>query len=243
MPIIKLNAIGSTNTYLRELINTSMPKDYTVVMAKNQTNGRGQMGTHWVTQEGKNLTISVFKDTRAFYMKHPFGISMVVALALVKTLEHFSVPKIKIKWPNDILSDNKKICGILIENVIKKNKLIASIIGIGLNVNQTEFTNLPRASSLRLITGRTYDIDEILYIFLEHLKPYFEQLIQKDYSGLKIAFEANLFRKNKPSTFKDTEGNMFTGIIKSVTDSGSLQVLLEDDIVKAYDIKEVVLMH
>ncbi|GAA3579577.1 biotin--[acetyl-CoA-carboxylase] ligase [Snuella lapsa] len=243
MPIIKLNAIDSTNSYLRQLIVKENLEDFTAVIAEKQTDGRGQMGTVWESEAAKNLTFSVFKDITQQQLEYPFYISIVTSLALIQTLKSFSIPKLSVKWPNDILSENKKICGILIENVIKQNVVSASVIGIGLNVNQTAFNALPNASSLKEISGIVYDLDEVAYEVLKYLKKYFKILKKGRLKALKEEYEGHLFRKNKPSTFKDAEGLMFSGFIKHVTDSGMLQVLLEDDIVKAFDLKEITLLY
>ena len=133
MPIIKLDATDSTNSYLRKLSTVETVLDFTIVTAKYQTEGRGQMGTIWSSETSKNLTFSVFKDVSNMNLDFPFFISIVTSLAIIRTLETFSLPKLSIKWPNDILSEDKKVCGILIENVIKNNNINASIIGIGLN--------------------------------------------------------------------------------------------------------------
>ncbi|MDO5968788.1 biotin--[acetyl-CoA-carboxylase] ligase [Flavivirga aquimarina] len=244
MLIIKLNAIDSTNSYLRKLSAVEIVEDYTTVIAKKQTQGRGQMGTKWSSQTSKNLTFSVFKDVSEFCLEHPFYISVVTSLALLKTLQFFSIPRLSVKWPNDILSEDKKICGILIENVIKQNNINASIIGIGLNVNQTEFKNLPKASSLKTMTGKVFDLDEIVNKILENLEHYFLLLKKGHHDVLKKDYETYLFRKNKPSTFKDEEGMVFSGFIKGVSgSSGNLQVLLEDDIIKEFDLKTITLLY
>lgn len=243
MRTIKLNAIDSTNSYMRRLSYEENLEDYTIVTAEHQTNGRGQMGTIWSSENSKNLMFSVFKDTSKFNLEYPFLISIVTSLAILKALQSFSISKLSIKWPNDILSEDKKICGILIENVIKQNRLSNTIIGVGLNVNQTEFINLPKASSLKLITGNVFDLEEVLFETVKNLKYYFKILKKADYHTLQSTYEAHLFRKNKPSTFKDHKGFIFSGYIKSVTLSGSLQVLLEDNIIKEFDLKEVTLMY
>ena len=142
MNIIKLNAIDSTNTYLRQLSMTEVVEDFTVVTANHQTNGRGQMGTQWDSQVSKNLMVSVFKDVSHLDLECNFYISIVVSLSILEALKTFNIKNLKVKWPNDILSENKKIGGILIENIIKQTKLNATIIGFGLNVNQTQFDNL-----------------------------------------------------------------------------------------------------
>lgn len=243
MQLIKLNAIDSTNSYLRKLSSEAELVDYTVVSAKYQTNGRGQMGTVWISESSKNLTVSVFKDVSKLYLEHPFYISMATSLALIKTLQSFSIPKLSIKWPNDILSEDKKICGILIENVIKQNRLGASIIGVGLNVNQTDFEGLPKAASLKLLSGNTFNVEEVLYTLIKYLKYYFMFLRKEEYDLIKREYESFLFRKNKPSTFRDVEGVSFSGIIKNVSSSGSLQVLIEDDIIKDFDFKDLTLLY
>lgn len=242
MPIIKLDATDSTNSYMRRLISEQDVADYTIVMAKKQTQGRGQMGTVWDSDNGKNLMFSVFKDLRLHEVAFPFYISMAISLAILKAFKTLSIPDLHIKWPNDILSADKKICGILIENVIK-NKLNSTIIGIGINVNQTDFKNLPKASSLKNITGIHYNLDELLQLIVKHTKEYSKLLQQEKYDFVKNEYETNLFRKNKPSTFKDAEGVLFSGFIKGVTKYGKLLVTLEDDIVKKFDLKEISLMH
>jgi len=243
MRIIKLSAIDSTNTYLKRISDKEVLDDYTAVTAKYQTQGRGQMGTIWDSERAKNLTCSVFKADSKIPIKHQFYISMITSLAIVKTLQSFNIPKLYVKWPNDILSENKKVCGILIENVIKNTKLECSIIGIGLNVNQTEFRQLPNASSLKILTGSVYSTDELLQLIQTNLKYYFEFLEKGDLEFIKTTYENCLFRKDKPSSFKDQQGNIFAGFIKGINDVGNLQILLEDDIVKEYDLKEVTLLY
>ncbi len=243
MHIIKLNAIDSTNTYLRELASKKRLEDYTVVVTKHQTKGKGQIGAVWNSQKGKNLTCSMFKRNGCVSVDDAFYISMVTSLAIIKTLQLFQVPKLVVKWPNDILSEQKKICGILIENVIKQQDIEGSIIGIGLNVNQTQFQNLPLASSLKNLTGTLFDVEELLVKIVEQLTYYFNKLEQGKHDLIKRAYEALLFRRYKPSTFKDTEGNLFSGIIQGVNNNGTLQLLLEDDIIKNFELKEIKLLY
>ena len=168
---------------------------------------------------------------------------MVVALSIFEALKALQIKRLKIKWPNDILAENKKVGGILIENVIKHNQLQASVIGFGLNINQTEFDNLPQASSLRLLSGKTFDLDEVLQHIIKQLQYYFSLLEAGKYEAIKKEYEQHLFRKNKPSTFKDAEGCMFLGFILGVTNSGNLKIRLEDEIIKEFDLKEVTLLY
>ncbi|MEN8885079.1 MAG: biotin--[acetyl-CoA-carboxylase] ligase [Winogradskyella sp.] len=242
MYVIKLNAIDSTNAYLKDMVSAVLPKDFTVVIADNQTGGRGQMGTVWQTETGKNLTASVFKLIPKLKVEDQFYISMAVSVAIYKSLETFKIPQLSVKWPNDILSADKKLCGTLIENVIKSNKFEGSIIGFGLNINQKYFENLPKASSMSLITGQLFDINEVFLEILKQLKIQLNLLTTEKFAEIKNQYETSLFRKDKPSTFK-TKDKMFSGIIKGVTNTGQLNVWTEDAIIKTFNLKEVTLLY
>ena len=148
MKLIKLDAIDSTNTFLKNLAVNVDLDDFTVASAKHQLSGKGQMGLEWVSEDNKNLTFSVFKRFERFSIENQFCISMIVSLSIHEVLSALRLSNINIKWPNDILSCDKKIGGVLIENKIKDKQIESSIIGIGLNVNQTVFKNLNQASSL-----------------------------------------------------------------------------------------------
>ena len=243
MYIIKLNAIGSTNTYLKEMTTITLPKDYTVVVADKQTEGRGQMGTNWHGENGKNLTVSVFKHMDTVDIANQFHISMATALAISKALKTFRIPQLRIKWPNDILSADKKICGILIENVIKNNQLQGSVIGFGLNINQRFFNNLPQASSMNLLTGIVFDKDEVLSEVLKQFQHFFQLLEEGKLLDIKSKYEAMMFRSDKPSTFRTHQNEIFTGIIKGVDDNGRLKVFTEDENIKTFDLKEITLLY
>ena len=239
----KLNAIDSTNTFLRQMVAKKVVEDFTIVCTEYQKNGRGRMGTLWNAEKGKNLLCSLYRRCRVITVDEQFYISMATSLAIVKALKRFNIPKLHVKWPNDILSEQKKVCGILIENVIKNSKLEATIIGFGLNVNQTHFKGLPQASSLRIITGKVYDIDEVLQVIIEDLKYYFDYIEKKQYPALQAEYENLLFRKDKPSTFLDAEGHAFPGFIKGITPRGNLIVQLEDEVLAEFESKQIQLCY
>lgn len=243
MKIIKLDAIASTNTYLRQLSTTETLDDFTIVVTDLQTAGRGQMGTSWNSESGKNLTFSVFKKISCLEKEEQFYISMATSLAIYNALKYFRIPKLVIKWPNDILSENKKICGILIENVIKNSKMTAAIIGIGLNINQTVFEEILNASSLKNITGIHYDLNEVLHEVLKQLEIYSSLITNRSFNCLKEEYESLLFRNKKPSTFETPNHTMFMGFIQGVSQEGKLIVLLEDEIIKEFDLKEIKLLY
>ncbi|WP_224489816.1 biotin--[acetyl-CoA-carboxylase] ligase [Robertkochia flava] len=243
MNLIKLDAIDSTNTYLKQLVARIQPADYTVVLADHQTGGRGQMGTVWEAEPGKNLTFSLYKKVLQLETDRQFYISMVISLAVYDVLQSFSIPGVKIKWPNDILSANYKVGGILIENILRNGRITAAIIGVGLNLNQTEFKGLVSASSLKKITGAHYVREEVLYKITDRVRYYVPWVANKEFEKIRELYESRLFRKDKPSTFKDTEGNLFMGFIKGVDEDGRLKVLLEDEILKTFELKEITLLY
>lgn len=242
MRVIKLDAIASTNDFLKSLSGSQDLENYTVVTAENQTKGKGQMGAVWVSQPGKNLTMSVlFKDALAD-IALVYNLNIAVALAVLDALQAFEIPKLSIKWPNDIMSDAKKLGGILIENSIKSDGRIVSVIGIGLNVNQTDFENLPKASAMAVILGRDTDRELLLQTIVGNLQKNVLKLAQET-PELVARYKAHLFRKGVPMPFQSASGETFMGIIQGVTESGKLIVLREDDSLSEFDLKEIQLLY
>ncbi|MFD2565205.1 biotin--[acetyl-CoA-carboxylase] ligase [Aquimarina rubra] len=243
MDIIKVDAIDSTNSFLRDMNREKYLEKPVCVVTKEQLRGKGQMGTTWQSNPGENLTCSVFMPVKGIDVMDQFYISMTVSLAVCDVLDALLLPKLSIKWPNDILSDRFKICGILIENIVNNGRLRGAIIGIGINVNQLSFDNLPRAGSLKQLLGKNFDLEEILSVLLTKLEQRFFVLRRSIFNNLQKEYESLLFRKNKPSTFLDAKGDSFVGIIQNITSSGKLQILLEDEIIKSFDLKEVRLLY
>ncbi|MFA7445586.1 MAG: biotin--[acetyl-CoA-carboxylase] ligase [Flavobacteriaceae bacterium] len=243
MTVIKLNATASTNDYLRVLCNTQRVENYTTVTAEIQTQGKGQRGNKWTTEPHKNLTFSILIQDVLPENASVFDLNIAVSTALISALESFKIPKISIKWPNDILADGKKIAGILIENSISGNHKVLSIVGVGVNVNQTDFGNLPRASSLKNSTQTTFDKDEILYQIIDEIKKNGELIRLGKADVLWKKYHEYLFRKGIPSVFENPDGTKFMGIIKQVLKNGKLQLLLEDDSLKEFELKEIGLVY
>jgi len=217
--------------------------DFTVVSAENQTKGKGQLGSEWSSNVGENLTFSVFLDTSFLGLQNQFYLNCAVSIAVFNVIKKLLVPKLSVKWPNDILSHHKKIVGILIENIVKSNGSSYSVIGIGVNVNQAVFNPEFKASSLKNILGKRFDLDELLILIIMELQNQIQKLKEGKFDELHQAYEKDLFRKNKPSTFMNAEGELFSGFIKNVTSSGELRVLLEDEILQEFRLKEVKLMY
>ena len=239
MQIIKLNAIDSTNRYLADLVSKIPLKDYAVVMAQYQSAGQGQRGSNWQSEKGKNLIISILKNNIKTKVQDQFEINMRISMAVLITLNTFGVPNLSVKWPNDILSDNKKISGVLIQLIVKKEKIKQAIIGIGINVNQTHFNNLPQASSMKSITGTAFDIEGLTTELMAQLKHYFDVT---NTDKLMAEYESVLFRKNKPSTFVNTQGVSFVGTIQGVSKRGMLRVKSEK-VIEEFDLKSIQMIY
>jgi len=240
MHLIKLNATESTNSYLKDLIQTKDVDDLTTVSAKIQTNGRGQMGTLWISEPHKNLTISVLKKWLSITLDEIFLINIFVSLAIYTTLDTLGVPELSLKWPNDIMSGDSKIGGVLIENQISGKRIKSSIIGIGLNCNQTRFPENLNASSLKLLCYKDYNLNRILIDITLNLQEYLKVLDSgKSMSYFYRLYENVLFKKGVLVKFQKQNGSFFTGKIDGVTLEGRLRIRTASGATESFDLKQV----
>jgi BirA family biotin operon repressor/biotin-[acetyl-CoA-carboxylase] ligase len=239
MQIIKLDATESTNLYLKNLISNVHLDDYAAVISQFQTNGRGQFGTKWDSDAGKNLLISVLRKDIDFNIEEQFYINMRVTLAVYMTLKYFNIPKLSIKWPNDILSCDKKISGVLIEFIIKNNIIRHTIIGLGLNVNQIFFQNLPNATSMKLVLNKSICLDKLRIKFLKKLKYYFSL---KNNQDISIIYHKLLYKNGEICSFKTKGGSLLKGQINGVSYDGKLKILLNGSI-KEFELKSIQMIY
>mgnify|MGYP006203459067 FL=1 len=242
MPLIKLDAIDSTNDFLKQLAKEKWLENYTVVMAFEQTKGRGQMGSEWVSEPGKNLTVSVLVKDVPVEMVSIYDFNVAVALAAVALLQWNGIEKVNVKWPNDIMAEQKKVGGILIENSLKSDGTFTAVVGFGLNLNQTDFELLPQANSLTNITHKVYDVEAMAKDFIKSLKLHLI-LFPERAEEAWTRYDELLFKRGKPAAFELADGTRFMGMIQTVTRDGKLAVLLNDDSVFYYDLKEVKLLY
>ena len=239
MHLIKVSAINSTNSFGREMFRENPAMPLTCIWAKRQLEGRGQRGTVWSSQAGKNLTFSIIFPRPKIEIAQQFLLSAAVATAIITALQKFSLPELKLKWPNDIMSANKKIGGILIENVIADATIAASVIGVGLNVNQKDFEGLPGASSMLTSCGRKFDLDEVLTKVLQECEAALTSLKGQNSEAILKAYKNHLFRRQVPSTFQLPDETYFSGLIWDVTATGKLLVKTEEEFIREFDLKEV----
>ncbi|TXB65471.1 biotin--[acetyl-CoA-carboxylase] ligase [Vicingus serpentipes] len=237
--IIKLDEVASTNSYAHNLAVETNLIEGLVVLAKNQTEGKGQRGNIWQVESGKNLTFSlVLKPNLA--VSEQFMLSKVVALGIADFLASLNLEQVNIKWPNDIWVNNKKIAGILIENTLKSNKISTSIVGVGLNVNQQVFNSNLNATSLQNELSINFDIEILLNDLLICLEKRYLMLRALQYQKINTDYLNNLLGYNTELNYKIGE-NHCKGIIRGVNPLGLLQLEIEGQL-NEFDLKEVSLI-
>ena len=220
--IIKINAIDSSNNEIKRLYHNKLETNGLVVWVKNQTDGRGQGSKKWLSQANKNLTFSIFLNANNLSFSSHFSLNLITSLSVKEVLVFHGINELLIKWPNDILSVDKKISGILIENLYKGEKLIGSIIGIGINVNQVDFPKDLGAISMKIISKSTYSLKKILNSFL---KIFGENLfLYRDFNLLKSDFNKSLFKKNQFIKY-EIDGETKKGKIMGLIDHERFQIL------------------
>ena len=241
MRIIKINATNSTNSFLKELAQNSSLDEITVAVTNNQTSGRGQMNNSWVSEPYKNLTFSLFTTLKKVKVEHQAYLNFAVSLAIYDVLLEYDVPNLYIKWPNDIMSGKKKICGILIENTFSHSRIKNTIVGIGLNVNQEKFhKNLINASSLKIILKKSIELEALMNKIINHINLKISCIELENFNQIYNRYHQALYKKGIPTTFLNQKTNqLFMGIINGVSSSGNLQIQLEDNSIQEFGLKEV----
>ena len=215
--------IPSTNTFLSTLLRQgSLPSEGTIIYTNFQSEGRGQMGNKWESEDGMNILLSIILYPDMIEPENQFIISLAVSLGICEFLTE-EIPVCKIKWPNDIYAGDKKIAGILIENTVGGNKIENSIVGIGLNMNQIKFVNAPNAISLKMITGKNYDIETNIRKMATSLDKRYKQLIAGDYAEIRNLGINLLYRLNEWYNYK-AGNSIFPGKIVTVRNNGYLVI-------------------
>ena len=240
MKLIKLNAIDSTNEYIKKNRDFFSEKEL-CVLTFNQTKGKGQRGNTWVSEPGSNLCISLFFSDLNINIEDHFNLNMLVSLNIIDILDSLSLKNLKIKWPNDILAENKKISGILIETFSKNNMIKDIIIGIGVNVNQIDFNNLINATSMSLIMNKKYDLNILYKIFLEKFKGFSDEVKNINSFETKLNYLKNLYGINSLKKF-EVNNLIFDAKISGVNKKGEL-VLDIDGIIKEFNNQEIKLIY
>lgn len=243
-PIITLEETDSTNRYLSQLCDTSHSPvtEFTTVCARFQTAGKGQRGNNWESEKDQNLLFSIVLYPTFLEARQQFILSQIVSLAIKEELNNWS-NDFSIKWPNDIYYQDKKICGILIENDLNGIHIGRCICGIGLNINQNRFySDAPNPISLKQITGKEENCNNILHHILERLQHYYQELSTEDFAvfsqKVNTRYTHSLFRKHGLHVYEDRDGSFKARLLRVENDG---RFILEDENGKerSYLFKEV----
>ena len=210
-----------------------------IVWAERQTAGRGQRGHKWSSAEGLNLTFSLVLEPRFLPAGEQFLLNEAVALALTDTFAQFGIAA-RIKWTNDIYAGDKKLVGILIEHSYSGQTLARTIVGIGINVNQTEFDPaLPNPVSMAMVAGRTFDRGEVLEAFRRHIGIRYAQLELDERETLQRDYREQMYRLGERHTFRYPDGTPTEASIEGVRPTGELLLRHADGTLREYLFKEI----
>ena len=237
---VTIKEVDSTNNFLKQLASNSKPViEGTVIMAENQTAGRGQQQNGWHAEPGKNLTFSILLKPSFLPVTQQFDLVRAVSLGVFDALQPLLGDGLKIKWPNDIYYGNRKLGGMLIENMIQGGQIKNAIVGIGLNINQQNFPDyLPNATSVKQILQQDYDLNTLLSDICRHIEAYYLNLKAGKILFVRETYLNRLYRLNEQQEYKSKDGQ-FTGTIKSVRDNGILVVERNNNEELEFSLKEI----
>ena len=233
--LIYFNNCASTQDELIDFLNQHyLSEDFLAVYTFNQTKGRGQYGNSWENLPEKNLAYSFALKTKNINISDTC-FNFYTAILVRDFIANLTKTEVKIKWPNDLILKNKKICGMLFEK--SKNYFV---VGIGINILQENFKNLPKAGSVLSQTGLSFE----LKTFAESLHQYiFEHLVQKEIpNNILELYHLHLYRKNEVSVFEKNKVRQ-NGIIKNVDENGYIWIDLENEGLQKFFHKEIELLY
>lgn len=239
---IKLKKVSSTNSYLAERLSEKDIFEGTVVIAEEQEQGRGQRGTNWQSEPGKNLTLSILLKPNFLKADEQFALSKIISLAVLDfvflLVPHPSSLVPSIKWPNDIYISNKKVAGILVENSVSGNSMSHSIIGTGINVNQEKFSSkIPNPTSLKLETKKDFDLGKCLEQLCSCIEKRYLEL-RNHSKEIDSSYLKSLYHFNEWANY-NYKGEKLKAKITGVTKIGKLILEKESKEILECDFKEV----
>jgi BirA family transcriptional regulator, biotin operon repressor / biotin---[acetyl-CoA-carboxylase] ligase len=241
--LLFLHEVESTNTYAMNLLRNVNGIEGTVIYTDNQTQGKGQRGTVWSSSSGQNITTSIVLKPLFLGSDDAFLLSKISALAVYDVMtEMLPVGQydIKIKWPNDILVNQKKVAGILIENNYVHSHIQYAVIGIGLNVNQTIFDDFMRAAtSLKVLANKEFDRAFVLERLCVYLEKWYFKLKAHKHFEIDECYLGCLFGFNEWLCFEDADKVSFKGKVRGVAKSGKLMLELDGCVIREFDMKEL----
>ena len=236
-----LDVVDSTNRYLRDEADNLWVngKDIVAVTAAHQTAGRGQRGNVWFSREGENLLLSMLvRPGCTLEATNQFLLSQAVAVSLHAAMKCYGI-ETKLKWPNDIYVGNRKLAGILVELDYSGVYVEQAIIGIGLNVNQTEFPQMDRVPvSIKMLLGKDIPVEDVLRDVLCLFNHYYQEMRFGCRKAISAEYRELLLGLGEQREYVDTEG-AFTAVIEGVEPTGHLLLRRSDGTLSRYAFKEV----
>jgi BirA family transcriptional regulator, biotin operon repressor / biotin---[acetyl-CoA-carboxylase] ligase len=238
--IIDLPQVASTNEYALSLLSKSEPAAGTVILTHDQTDGRGQVGNKWESEPGKNISLSVIFYPGFIEVKDQFHLNIFASLAVFDFVKkHLPDRPVSIKWPNDIYVGANKIAGILLQNSLMNTQIRSTVVGIGININQTGFvTNPPNPTSFHLETGHDHGLPALLASLCEFLEGRYLQLKAGKILPLQLDYLQHLFRFGIPASYLRANGQPFEGTITGIDESGRLRLEVQGK-EEVFDLKEI----
>jgi BirA family biotin operon repressor/biotin-[acetyl-CoA-carboxylase] ligase len=232
-----LDSTNSTNNYAMGLIAEGKAVDGFAVFSNEQTEGKGRRGKAWKSNKGENIILSIIADMQWLSLSRQFELSAAVALGCYGLLNQYSPRKVAIKWPNDLFINDSKAGGVLIENSIKGTLWQWAVIGIGININETDFDELPfKPMSLKLATGNSYNPVELAKQLVNLIFKHIERIKKGEFPVLLEEYNEHLFAKNRLVKLK--KGNIvFETTITGVSSSG--QLITKDALERQFDFDEI----
>jgi BirA family biotin operon repressor/biotin-[acetyl-CoA-carboxylase] ligase len=241
MKIIYLEETNSTNAHIHQLLSSQKEvEEGTLVWTGFQTAGRGQNQNTWESEKNANLTFSLLLHPDFLPVTEQFLLSQVAALGVVDFLSSFcELQDLSIKWSNDIYWKDKKICGMLIENLLSGHSISHAILGIGINVNQTAFKgDAPNPVSVKQINGKTYNLDVAINFVRNAILNRYMQLLRDEKAQIRKDYVSVLYRREGYFVYKDKSGE-FSARFKEIHDSGTLVLETSAGEERVYAFKEV----
>ena len=235
--VLFLSQCHSTNDMAADLLKEKPQIEGTTIITKNQTQGRGQRGNIWESEPGKNVTFSVILKPTTIPTQNQFQLHLITTLAIYQTLFPILGKELKIKWPNDIYYRDRKLGGILIENALKGSHIENSIVGIGINVNQSHFSNV-HATSLSDITDTSHEVNDLIELILIELEKKYLELKGGKLKMLEAQYLRRLYQFEVMSMY-EADGHIFQGKIIGINPNGLLQIQ-ENEKLHEFAFKEVV---
>ncbi|MFK7808036.1 MAG: biotin--[acetyl-CoA-carboxylase] ligase [Saprospiraceae bacterium] len=233
----------STNEYVTNLLSKSKPPEGTVITAYNQAMGRGQIGSYWESEAGKNLTFSVVLYPTFLPVAKQFLLTQCLSLGVVDALSEFVPNSLSLKWPNDIYVNNKKLGGMLIQSSINQTQLIHAVVGIGININQDIFiSDAPNPISLKQISQEDVPLGFVLNKLCIALEKRYLQLRRSDYDAIRIDYSRHLYYYMEDRIYKRPDGSLFEGRIVDVLPTGKL-VINHEKGEEVFGMKEIQFIH